>query len=109
MSSSTSFADDRAPRPNRDASLSLRLAQRALAALLDHAGPLDAWRRELRLRSLQRELSALSADDRDRFGRWFTLLRDSRQRPALQGLFDAMAAGDPAVVRRRPRSTRSAA
>jgi len=62
-----------------DASLALRLAQRASAALIDAHAELPALARAQRIQALRRCLSALSADDRERCSRWLALLRNSRQ------------------------------
>ena len=72
------MSSDRTPASAApDAGLALRLAQRAFSALGEAHGNLSPLARAQRGHALRRALSALSADDRDRFARWLA------QRPAL--------------------------
>ena len=98
---------DRAlPSAAQDACLALRLAQRALSALVDAGDAGSPLARAQRGQALRRTLSALSADDRDRFARWLTLLRTSRQGVAPQVV--AWIATPDAASRRIVRRARAA-
>jgi len=95
------------PHSLQDAGLALRLAQRAFAALLDVRGDLSGRAMAQRGHALRRCLSALSADDRDRFVRWLALLRASRQSVAPGQV--AQAATHAAPSRRSVRQPLAAA
>jgi len=85
MTPSMPMSFDRAPSSAaQDAGLALRLAQRVFSALVDTGDGLSPLARAQRGQALRRTLSALSADDRDRFARWLALLRASRQGVAPQ-------------------------
>lgn len=71
------LAGHRTSAPQRPADLALRLAQRAFAALIEHAARTSGGAPALRAlhlhRAARRTLSALSADDRARLARWLAL------------------------------------
>lgn len=97
------MSTDRAPpSAAQDAGLALRLAQRAFSALIYACDASPTLARAQRGQALRRALSALSADDRDRFARWLALLRGSRQgvAPQLIALTQASDAPSRRVVRR---------
>lgn len=101
------MSSDRAPLSvAQDADLALRLAQRAFSALVDAGDDLSPLARAQRGQALRRALSALSADDRDRFGRWLALLRASRQGVAPQVI--AWIASPDAASRRVVRRAQAA-
>jgi len=90
----------------QSADLALRLAQRAFSALNEARADLSPLTRAQRCHALRRSLSALSADDRDRFARWLALLRTSRQADAVRRAV-AIVPVD-AIVRRMPRRAQAA-
>ena len=85
-------SDHTSPSVAHEAGLALRLAQRAFSALIDACDDAMPLARAQRGQALQRALSALSADDRDRFARWLALLRASRQGLAPQWIALGVAA-----------------
>ena len=95
-------SDHTSPSVAHEAGLALRLAQRAFSALIDACDDAMPLARAQRGQALQRALSALSADDRDRFARWLALLRASRQGVAPQVIawIASPDAGSRRVVRR---------
>lgn len=107
MTLSMPMSFDRAPSSAiQEAGLALRLAQRAFSALVDAGDARSPLARAQRRQALRCTLSALSADDRDRFARWLTLLRTSRQGVAPQVV--AWIATPDAASRRIVRRARAA-
>jgi len=106
MKTSMPMSPDRAASSAQDAGLALREAQRAFSAFAETFAALPALARAQRGQALRRSLSALSADDRDRFAHWLALLRASRQGLAPQLV--ALAAPGDAPTRRLVRRAQAA-
>jgi hypothetical protein len=84
----------------REASLELRLAQRALAAWIETPPGAEALCEARLARDARRTLSALSADDRARCADWLALLIAARDRAEAQRLLGPFSRADAISIAR---------
>ena len=82
------------------ASLSLRHAQRAFAAVLDAARRVGEFRGAQLRSGARRTLSALSADDRAELAAWLTLQLATGRESSGERQLDLVARIDPGIVAR---------